>query len=147
MKMCFMMGHRDAPDALYPKILTAVQNYVEIHGDVEFIVGRYGHFDSMAARAIIEIKRTYPQVILTQLDPYLPPKPLPPGFDRSIYPPTIELCPRRFAIVKANQYMVNFCDAMIIYAVHPASNARNILEFAQSRIKQGNLVLLALDKP
>lgn len=147
MNICFMMGHRDAPDALYSQILAAAEDYVEKHGDTEFIIGRYGHFDSMAARAIIALKKTHPGIILTQLDPYLPPKPLPTGFDRSVSPPTAECCPKKFAIIKANQYMVKNCDALIIYSVRPASNTRNILEFAQRREKLGNFKLIILRKP
>lgn len=142
-----MMGHRDAPDALYPQILAAAKNYAESQGNVEFIVGRYGHFDFMAAQAVIEIKPSYPGIILTQLEPYFPPKPLISGFDRSVSPPAAELYPRRFAIIKANQYIVSHCDALIIYAIHPASNTQNILEFAKQRIQQGKLHLFSLNKP
>ena len=45
--------------------------------------------------------------------------------------------PRPFAIVKANQIMVDTCDWLVCYVRHGASNSRNILEYAQRREKKG----------
>ena len=58
---------------------------------------------------------------------------LPPGFDNSIYPPGMEKVPRRFAISKANRYMVDHTDYLIAYTWHPASNARNLVEYAMRK--------------
>ena len=38
--------------------------------------------------------------------------------------------PRKFAIVRANRYMVEHVDYMIAYVWHPASNARDLVEYA-----------------
>lgn len=75
--------------------------------------------------------------MLLLLVPYHPaerPVHAPPGFDGTFYPPGMENVPRKFAIVRANRYMVEHVDYMIAYAWHPASNARDLVEYA---IKQG----------
>ena len=40
---------------------------------------------------------------------------------------------KRAAIVRANRYMADHCDFLIAYAWHPASNARELVDYAQAR--------------
>lgn len=108
----------------------------------EFIVGNYGGFDRMAAKAVIAAKERYPQITLSMLTPYHPaerPIELPRGFDNTFYPPGMENVPHRFAIVRANRYMVDHVDYLIAYVWHPASKSRELLEYAQKKEKR-NLV-------
>ena len=57
----------------------------------------------------------------------------------SFYPPGMEKVPKRFAIVRANRYMVAHCDYLIAYVWHTASNARELLEYAQRLEKRGRI--------
>ncbi|MBQ3503233.1 MAG: hypothetical protein IJA75_00840 [Oscillospiraceae bacterium] len=50
----------------------------------------------------------------------------------------------RLAILRANRFMVDHVDYLIAYAWHPASNARNLLEYARKREKRGYLSITAL---
>ena len=61
----------------------------------------------------------------------------PDGYDDTFYPPDMEKVPRKLAIVRANKYMVDSSDFLIAYVWHPASNARNLLEYAQARERKG----------
>ena len=144
MKSCFFIGHREASSEVLPALREAVERHIVDYGVTEFIVGNYGGFDRMAAKAVIEAKTQHPQITLTLLIPYHPaehPIDLPPGFDNSFYPPDMEKVPRRFAISKANRYMVDHTDYLIAYAWHPASNARNLVEYAQKKsVKSRNTV-------
>ena len=143
MKSCFFIGHREASSEIFPALKEAVERHIVDYGVTEFIVGNYGGFDRMAAKAVIEAKTQHPQITLTLLLPYHPaerPIDLPPGFDNSFYPPNMEKVPRRFAISKANRYMVDHTDYLIAYAWHPASNARNLVEYAQKRSVYSRIV-------
>ena len=107
------------------------------YGVTEFIVGNYGGFDHMAAKAVIAAKERHPGITLSMLIPYHPterPIETPQGFDNTFYPPGMEKTPRRLAIVRANRYMVDHVDHLIAYAWHPASNARELAEYAAKRI-------------
>ena len=73
-KTCFFIGHRDAPDTIYPALLAEVERHIIERGVGEFIVGHYGRFDSLAARAVKESKAWHPEVELTLLLPYHPAK-------------------------------------------------------------------------
>ena len=44
----------------------------------------------------------------------------------------MEKVPRKFAIVKANQYMIEHTDYIIAYAWHTASNASVVLQNAKA---------------
>ena len=148
-KSCFFIGHREASEEIYLALYAAVEQHILDYGVTEFIVGHYGGFDHLAASAVKEAKRFYPEVRLTLLLPYHPaeqPIPTPDGFNGTFYPPGMESVPRKAAIIRANRYVVDHVDYLIAYAWHPASNARELVEYA--RTKQRNLCLsITLIKP
>ena len=135
-KSCFFIGHREATSELLPALKQTVAEHISEYGVTEFIVGGYGGFDHLAAEVVISLKQQYPQITLSLLIPYHPverPIETPPGFDNTYYPPGMEKVPRKLAIVRANRYMVENVDYLIAYAWHPASNARNLVEYAEKR--------------
>ena len=139
-KSCFFIGHREAPEDVATDLASEVRRHITELGVSEFIVGHYGRFDSMAGQAVIAAKREFPYIRLLQLIPYHPaeaPVDLAEGYDGTYYPPGMESVPRRFAIVRANRYMVDHTDYLIAYAWHPASNARELVEYAEARQKRG----------
>lgn len=136
MKSCFFIGHREAPATLLPVLIQSVEKHISEYGVTEFFVGGYGNFDHLAAKAVISLKQQYPQITLSLLIPYHPaerPIETPPGFDNTYYPPKMEKVPRRLAIVRANRHMVDHVDYLIAYVWHPASNARNLVAYAEKR--------------
>lgn len=70
MKSCFFIGHREASEEIYPVLYAAVEQHIVEYGVTEFIVGHYGGFDRLAASAVKEAKRFYPEVKLILLLPY-----------------------------------------------------------------------------
>ena len=135
-KSCFFIGHREATSELLPILKQTGAEHISEYGVTEFIVGGYGGFDHLAAKAVISLKQQYPRIALSLLIPYHPverPIETPPGFDSTYYPPGMEKVPRKLAIVRANRYMVENVDYLIAYAWHPASNARNLVEYAEKR--------------
>lgn len=132
----FFIGHRDAESGLMPQIEAAVHRHITEYGVTEFVVGQYGAFDRLAARSVINAKRHYPNITLSILLPYHPSERsvnAPDGYDDTFYPPGMENVPRKLAIVRANKYMVDNSDFLISYVWHSASNALNLLEYAQTR--------------
>lgn len=147
MKSCFFIGHREASEKIYSTLYAAVEQHIVEYGVTEFIVGHYGGFDRLAASAVKEAKRFYPEVRLILLLPYHPieqPIPAPDGFDGTLYPPGMESVPRKIAIVRANRYVVDHVDYLIAYAWHPASNARDLVEYAQKRQHNSSIQITLL---
>ena len=140
MSICFFIGHRDTPLSILPKLREAVERHITEYGVEEFVVGKYGSFDSLAAQAVREAKQRHPKIRLTMLLPYYDPHKtieLPSGFDGSLYPDGLEHAPRRAAIVRANQYMVRHSDYLIAYDAGRIGNTRKLVEYARHRERKG----------
>lgn len=89
-KSCFFIGHREESEEIYADLRAAVEQHIVEFGVTEFIVGQYGGFDKLAVRAVIDAKKTHPEVTLTLLLQYHPaerPMAAPEGFDGTYYPP------------------------------------------------------------
>lgn len=135
-KRCFLIGHHDAPESIYPALQREIERHITELGVTEFIVGHYGNFDRMAARALVTAKQIHPEISLRLLLPYHPAEQkveVPEGFDGSFYPEGMEKVPRRVAIVKANRYMIDYMDYLITYIRYSAGNTSKLLEYADMR--------------
>ena len=142
MKSCFFIGHREAPEELASILGESIERHIIENGVREFVVGNYGAFDRMAARQLSAAKERHPEINIMLLTPYHPSERkinLPKGFEVSFYPPGMERVPKRLAIVRANKYMIEHSDYLIAYVWHPASNARDLLEYAQRLESQGRI--------
>lgn len=145
---CFLMGHNDTPNDLLGVLLDEIERHIAEFGVTEFLVGRYGSFDSLTAKAPADAKKRHPQVTLTLLLPYHPGErsvKLPDGFDGSLYPLDMEKIPKRLAIVRANHYAVDSSDRLIAYAWKPG-NTRKIVEYAQGRERRRQIQITLLPK-
>lgn len=139
-KTCFFIGHHDCSNKIYSELERRTTEHIVEHGATEFIVGNYGNFDRLAAKAVISAKQLNPQIKLFLLLPYNPaerPVETPINFDGTIYPDGMENVPRRIAVVRANRYMVERSDYLIAYAWRAGSNATKLAEYAKSREKKG----------
>lgn len=137
-----MFGHATTPHSATELIEAAAERHYLEYGIRTFVVGNRGYFDSYAATAISHLKQRYKDISLLLLLAYHPaerPVYLSPGFDNSLYPP-LENVPRPYAIVRANQYMVDTADTMICYVKHPG-NTRNLIEYAQRRQKKDGVII------
>ena len=140
MKSCFFIGHREANEGLLPRLESEIHRLITKENVRYFYVGGYGGFDQIAATAVKRAKKQHMDITLMLVLPYHPaerPIEKPPGYDGTYYPEGLEKTPRPFAIVKANQIMVDTCDWLVCYVRHGASNSRNLLEYAQRREKKG----------
>lgn len=141
-KDCFLFGHGDAPDGIQPAIEEAVERHYEQYGARRFFVGSYGAFDAMAVRALRQVKLHHGDLELNMILAYHPAERqarIPEGFDHTFYPP-LEGVPRRYAIVRANRYMIEKSDTIICYVNH-FGNARNLLDYAERRRKKSEIIL------
>lgn len=134
-RSCFFIGHRHADGHIYEKLLAAVDTLISAYGVTDFLVGHYGDFDRMAARAVAEARRIHPGISLAMLLPYYPEDrtiSVPPIFDGTFYPPGMEFCPKRYAIVRANQYAIEHSDYLIAY-VTGVGKSRDFLDYAKQK--------------
>ena len=129
-KSCFLFGHADTPLSVLPILEQAIEEEVA-SGISVFYVGYHGNFDRMAASALRSAKRRHAGIRLMLVIAYHPAEQAieaPQGFDGTYYPP-LEGVWRRYAIVRANQYMVKTADSLICYVQH-YGNTRSLLDLA-----------------
>lgn len=141
-KSCFLFGHADTPQSMLPAIENAIEKHYSIYDIKHFYVGNRGSFDSLAAKAVRNVKQRHPDMWLYLVLAYHPAEREPDlwgGYDNSYYPP-IEGTPRPYAIVKANQYMVDTADSIICFVRH-FGNTRKLLEYAQKRQKKDGVII------
>ena len=89
MSTCFLIGSHLSPDTLSPLLDEAIERHIAEYRVTEFVVGRYGRFDQLAAEALRRAKERHPGIRLRLLIPYHPaqrPVDIPPGFDDTYYP-------------------------------------------------------------
>ena len=138
-KSCFLFGHADTPQSILPLLEQAIEDEV-LMGVRIFYVGYHGNFDDLAATALRTVKHRHPEITLMLLLAYHPGEravELPQGFDGSFYPP-LEGIPRRYALIRGNQYMVKIADCLICYVRH-YGNTRNLLTSATKQAKAREL--------
>lgn len=140
MKSCFFIGHREADERLLPELCKCVERLICEEEVSFFYVGVYGGFDRLDATDVKKMKEQYPAISLMLVLPCHPAErsvELSPGFDGSYYPEGMERVPRRYAIIRANQRMVDSCDWLVCYVRHGASNSRKLLEYAEKKREEG----------
>jgi len=134
-RICFLFGHADAPETIIWDIKRAIIRCHNVCGTSDFVVGKYGNFDRMAKTALNAAKAEIPALHLWLLTPYHPavsPVELPSGFDGTLYPEGMEQVPKKYAIVKANQYMIKTANAVICYCRH-SGNTKPLYDQAVKR--------------
>lgn len=99
-----------------------------------FYLGGYGGFDRMAAGTVWALKQEYPQILSVLVLPYLDRKVDASLYDETTYPP-LETVPRRYAISRRNQWMVDQSDTVIACVNHNWGGAAVTLAYAARKKK------------
>lgn len=144
---CCFMGHRDAPDGLYPLLRKEVERYILQCGVNRFFVGTYGNFDRMAASVLGEIKARYPHIRFYQMLAYPPEQEwmeLPPGCERAVYPKKLARVPEKAAIPVLNRMVVDASDYAIAYVYRVSNGAYQTWKYARLREQRGLLCITNL---
>lgn len=114
----------------------------------KFYLGGYGDFDVLCLRTLKDLKADFPEIELIFITPYLDKNYSKLEFakyhyDDVIFPP-LENVPRKFAILKRNEWMVEEADLVIAYVMYSWGGAAKTLEYAKRKKK--TIINLALTK-
>ncbi len=139
-KKCCFAGHSDIWDSmLEDKIKKVAENLIINCNVKEFQVGNYGKFDSSAATVIRNLQKTYANIKLNLVIPYLTTsinecKELYyKKYDNILMADIPENTPKRFRITKANEYMVNHSDFLICYIQKSFGGAFTTYKYAKRK--------------
>lgn len=128
-------GHREVPDRAQVRgWLTDVCERLIGDGAAEFYLGGYGAFDRLCAEVLQELKPRYAHIRLILVLPYLNSAMSMEGYDETVYPP-LESVPRRYAILRRNEWMVRRSDVIVAYVLHSWGGAAKTLDYARKKKK------------
>jgi uncharacterized phage-like protein YoqJ len=129
-------GHKEIsePDKLQRWLVETVEALIQRGADT-FYLGGYGAFDRLAANVVWSKKRLYPSVQSILVLPYLDRAVDATDYDSTIYPP-LENVPRRFAISRRNEWMVDHSDVVVAYVTHEWGGAATTLRYAKRKHKE-----------
>jgi uncharacterized phage-like protein YoqJ len=140
MKICCFAGHSKIyadKITLQEMLKDTVEKLIKEQGVKEFWCGNYGAFDKISASVVRSLKKTYKDIILCLVIPYLTKEineykeNYYADYDEIIVADIPENTPKKYHILKANQYMINNSDFVISYVQHNWGGAAKTLEYAQ----------------
>ena len=139
MTVCFC-GHRDIyadQDALRTWLHASLETLIE-RGANQFYLGGYGAFDRMAAAVLRELKASHSGIesvlVLAFLDRKMDPLDS-PLYDRTTYPP-LERVPKRYAILRRNEWIVDHSDVVVSGVLHEWGGAYQMLAYAKRKARE-----------
>ena len=124
----------DSDGSISAKLVEVLEQLVA-EGANQFYLGGYGSFDALAAKTVKDLQKTHPQMHSTLVLPYLDREYNKELYDDSTYPP-LEEVPRRYAISRRNEWMVDQADVVISCVDHGWGGAANTLEYAKRKKKR-----------
>lgn len=135
-------GHADFfEQEKYQKVLLdLILSLCKNEDSVEFLLGGYGNFDAFAYKICLKIKKVKSRVTLTFVTPYigkyLENRPfLREQYDQIVYP-ELESVPKKFAIIKRNEWMINRSDYVICFVCKTYGGAFLSFKYAKKKNKK-----------
>ena len=135
---CFF-GHRDVTHDIRTKLQFIIEQLITEEQIYNFYVGHQGQFDSMVYSILKELKVKYPHIRYTVVLAYMPDEHIREVYgEDTLYPDGLETVPRRFAISKRNDWMIQHSGYAVCY-VHKITGGA--VKFREKARKKGLLVI------
>lgn len=135
-------GHSDYlfSDDIKEQLKNILKNEIIKNPTCKFYLGGYGDFDCLCLRTLKNLKNDFPDIELIFITPYLDKnysklELAKYYYDDVIFPP-IESVPRKFAILKRNEWMVEQAELVIAYVKYSWGGAVKTLEYAKRKKKR-----------
>ncbi len=135
MKICTFCGHSQITEQekIEAWLTLVIENLINDGFDV-FYLGGYGDFDNICCSVLTKHKEKYPYIKRVFVTPYIDKNFDKNSYDESYYP-SLENTPKRFAISKRNEKMVEQADVVVAYVIYSWGGASKTLEFAKRKKK------------
>lgn len=115
-KTCCFFGHREVTHNIREKLKATIEKLITEDGVTEYYVGHQGKFDSMAYSVLNELKEEYPQIRYTVVLAYLPDEHIWEVYgEDTLLPDGMESVPKKFAISKRNDWMIQHSGFAVCY--------------------------------
>lgn len=135
-------GHRDFVETAEAEnqLTMFLEKYARENVRLVCYNGGYGNFDYFAAKCVQRMQEQYSNIRNCLVLPYIDQPFLERieifknHFDETIYP-LLESVPRKYAIIRRNEWMVDSADIVIAYVTYSWGGAARTLEYAKRKNK------------
>ena len=135
-------GHRDFVETAEAEnqLTMFLEKYARENVRLVCYNGGYGNFDYFAAKCVQRMQEQYSNIRNCLVLPYIDQPFLERieifknHFNETIYPP-LESVPRKYAIIRRNEWMVDSADIVIAYVTYSWGGAARTLEYARRKKK------------
>ena len=130
---CFF-GHRDVTHDIRAKLQSIIEQLITEEQINSFYVGHQGQFDSMVRSVLKELKVKYPHIRYTVVLAYMPDEHIKEVYgEDTLYPDGLETVPRRFAISKRNDWMIQHSGYAVCYVHKITGGAAKFRDKAEKK--------------
>ena len=130
---CFF-GHRDVTHDIRTKLQSIIEQLITEEQINSFYVGHQGQFDSMVRSVLKELKVKYPHIRYTVVLAYMPDEHIKEVYgEDTLYPDGLETVPRRFAISKRNDWMIQHSGYAVCYVHKITGGAAKFRDKAEKK--------------
>ena len=130
---CFF-GHREVTHNIRPKLTAIIEKLITEDDVTDFYVGNQGQFDSMVYSVLKELRGKYPQIRYTVVLAYLPDEHIKEVYgENTLFPDGLENVPKKFAISKRNDWMIQQSEIAVCYVHKITGGAAKFREKAEKR--------------
>ena len=132
---CFF-GHRVVTHNIREKLTSIIEKLITEDNVTEFYVGHQGQFDSMVYSVLKELKSKYPQIRYTVVLAYMPDEHIKDVYgEDTLFPDGLENVPKKFAISKRNDWMIQHSDFAVCYVYKVTGGAAKFREKSRKKLQ------------
>ncbi len=133
---CCFFGHREVTHNIREKLTSIIEKLITEDNVTEFYVGHQGQFDSMVYSILKELKTKYPLIRYTVVLAYMPDEHIKELYgEDTIFPDGLETVPKRFAISKRNDWMIQQSKFAVCYVYKVTGGAATFREKSRKKLQ------------
>ena len=133
-KTCCFFGHREVTHNIKDKLIAIIEKLITEDNVTEFYVGNQGQFDSMVYSVLKELKAKYPHIRYTVVLAYMPDEHIKKVYgEDTLIPDGMENVPKKFAISKRNDWMIQQSEIAVCYVHKITGGAAKFREKAEKK--------------
>ena len=131
---CCFFGHREVTHIIRAKVTAIIEKLITENGVTNFYVGHQGQFDNMAYSVLKELKSNYPHIRYSVVLAYMPDEHFKEVYgEDTLFPDGMESVPKKFAISKRNDWMIQQSAFAVCYVHKITGGAAKFREKAERK--------------
>ena len=133
-KTCCFFGHREVTHNIRGRLTAIIEKLITENGVTNFYVGNQGQFDSMVYSVLKELKVKYPHIRYAVVLAYMPDSYIKEVYgEDTLFPDDMESVPKKYAISKRNDWMIQHSDYAVCYVHKITGGAAKFRDKAEKR--------------